>query len=97
MCLYPNTITSLRHEWEHPAFAETQSKQWLEWFADSLDLSVSTLLEAARNYVATGESLLGGSNLEGADIPDEFWDHFENVTRQKVPHEERGYFFTCSC
>jgi hypothetical protein len=38
LCLYPNTITSLRHEWVHPAFVEQASdaeasRKWLEDFA----------------------------------------------------------------
>lgn len=48
VCLYPNTVTSLRHEWTHPAFGPQGttkaseddvefSRQWLQRYAERMN------------------------------------------------------------
>ena len=110
MFLYPNTIASLRHEWEHPSFGAVVSKPvpangerkatsvgWLTRFADGLDLTYATLMDGAKEWVRDGEYLFGGSNLEGEQIPDEFWTHYEIVTGEIVDHDKKCNFFSCYC
>lgn len=66
--LYPRTITSLRHQWTHPAFAEGEAtasysppsqqvsaEQWMRDFADRVDLGYSTVLEAGHEAIRTGD------------------------------------------
>lgn len=96
--LYPNTITSLRHDWIHPAFEDKNpSVKWMEDFALEAGLSYSALIEAAKDYLATGEYLCDGGRWEGFYTPDEFWPHFEIVTATKLAPGQGGNFFTCSC
>lgn len=107
--LYPNTVTSLRHEWTHPAFGpapesgQSESERWLRSLADSVDIGYGRLMDGAAAWVESkktsdwGEYIIGGSEMEGATVPDEFWQHYENVTGKKVAEEHRGSFFSCSC
>jgi len=108
--LYPNTITSLRHEWTHPSFKEEQkdselstetvaaSELWLHNFAAQFaELSYSHLLQAAQNFLDYDDYMIDGGKWEGFSVPEEFWDHFENVTDQQVPAGKRHSFFSCSC
>jgi hypothetical protein len=39
MFVYPNTVTGMRHEWEHPAFMgnRTESERWLREFISKAD------------------------------------------------------------
>lgn len=102
LCLYPQTITSLRHDWTHPAFTPVESnmelsKAWLQDFADSLNLDYMELIEGTKRYLSTGEYIHGGGNLEGVDLPECYWDHFTTVTGIVVKSENRGYFFSCAC
>lgn len=110
MLLYPNTITGMRHEWEHPAFSPksdpsipapiSDSEQWIRDYADSYacdHLGYDDLMEAARNYVKHGEYLCHGGRFEGMGVSDEFWLHYERVTGEPVPESKRGSIFTCSC
>lgn len=104
MFLNPNTITSLRHEWTHPLFKETskedlieKSEAWIEDFAEEAGLTSNELLEAAENYIKFGEYLNEGPRFEGFYIPDEFWDHYEVITGDKISKRKRGSFFSCSC
>lgn len=97
--LYPGTITSLRHDWTHPAFAPrpaSGSETWIREFAEGLDLGYEEILEAARGYLKHGDYLCKGKELEGEYVPDEFWTHFEAVTGESAG-DDRGNFFTCSC
>lgn len=100
--LYPNTVTSLRHEWEHPAFYAkcddiAASKQWISDYAKSLQLDYDELMSGAKNWLRSGAYLIGDSNLDGAYVSDVFWDHFSIVTGQVVPINKRQNFFSCSC
>jgi hypothetical protein len=108
--LYPNTVTGMRHHWEHPAFVEQQqstlptsgkdlsvSEQWLRDYADSIDQSYESLMEVAAGYLSHSEYLCEGDRYEGVYTPDEFWTHYEAVTGTKVGDNERGSFFSCSC
>ena len=97
MLLFPNTITSLRHDWTHPAFAKklvnAASSEWLEKFADSIGYTYEELMEGARVYNRDGSCISSGSSEY--DVPDEFWDHFA-IIEGKIP-KSRGSFFSCAC
>lgn len=105
MVLYPNTITSLRHDWVHPAFEPpsitqeyVMSRLWLEDFAaDKGGLSYSELLEAAEKWVKNRIPTSDGGRFESCMVPDAFWYHYEQVTATKVPEDRRDSFFSCSC
>lgn len=106
--LYPGSITSLRHDWTHPAFEavlpkdRSESEQWLRGFAIDVEMSYELLIEAAKEYLDTGTG-----HCLGFDTPDrcwrdgeEFWRHFEIVTNQSVPAGTRSdscLFFRCAC
>ena len=103
MCLYPQTITGLRHDWTHPAYAfediNVSSRKWIEEFADKeLNHTYSRLMEAARRWVDYEDYTYDNSEVY-KDVPDhkwnEFWDHYESVTKSKVKNKDS--FFTCSC
>lgn len=75
VCLYPGTITSLRHEWTHPGFAmEGQvterelSKQWIDKFADDIGLSPSVVMEAGDAWVDEGRYTTVGENEAYKDV-----------------------------
>lgn len=100
MFLSPGSITSLRHDWTHPAFEPSpaqSSEQWIRDFAAGIPLDYEVVMDGARDYVACGEYLCFGGLLEGEYVPDEFWSHYERVTGETVPDDKRGSFFTCSC
>jgi hypothetical protein len=109
--LNPGSITSLRHEWTHPAFPlvdETlvrdainrlggDSQQWLSEFAKQGGVSYDELIEALEE----GESISFNNETtrdEAQSQPDEIWRHFEVVTGKQVSQEHRnGFFFSCGC
>ncbi len=105
ICLYPNTITSLKHYWEHPAFnfdnpepaMNSNSRDWITRFAERLGYDYEEMIHAAKNYIRDGRYFNGGSSFEGESVPDEFWDHFEKSTGIKVEDDNRNNFFSCAC
>ena len=106
LCLFPYSITSLRHVWTHPAFtnktdeeivigvkeSKAQSTAWLLKFCQNHGLELTRLLEE----LPSG-SVWAGSN-EGLWLSDpeqrELIHHFENLTGQRGPD---GVYFTCAC
>lgn len=62
--LYPNTVTSLRHVWAHPAFpdqiasVESQepravSERWIRAYAEEVGVSYRICMDAADDYLAS--------------------------------------------
>jgi len=113
LIIYPRTITSLRHVWEHPllpseatmtpqSLTETltekeKSKQWIEEFAAQVNLTYNILMEGANNWLEYQDYLCFGELLEGEYVPKEFWNHYAIVTETDIPDNKRESFFTCSC
>lgn len=112
--LFPRTITSLRHVWEHPDFpppGETDatepamhpSEKWIRDWCATIPLDYGIVMSGAAAWVRSkerdgcGEYLCFGGLLEGESVPDEFWQHYDAVTGNTTPHEQRGSFFTCAC
>lgn len=103
MFLFPNTITSLKHNWAHPAFVAKPadltgpSKAWIKDFADRICQSYSELMDAAALWVSDEEYTYDNSETykeHWNEFP-EFWRHYEVVTGTKV--RNKSEFFTCSC
>ena len=88
--LFPGTITSLRHEWEHPHFKNIKivnetdiSRSWLEKFAYDKGLTYEMLVE--NNFVGDDSSF-------NEDMSEEFKYHFRKVTGCiEMP------YFRCAC
>lgn len=112
MLLYPNTITALRHEWTHPAFAleiaataaRSSAEQWLRDFADRHDFTYSQVLQAGSEYVADGGYFVQrGAESARDEMYDpttrhRFWECFAAVTGTAISDEDReGTVFSCSC
>jgi hypothetical protein len=105
--MYPNTITSLRHEWVHPAFEpqtpietpQSKSRKWIEAFAAELDQTYNRLMEAAAYWIDTEEYTMDNSekykSMDAGAWPI-FWKHYEIATDTKVKNHT-AEFFTCSC
>lgn len=111
VCLFPNTVTSLRHQWTHPAFdadiTKSASEAWVRQFAEELDQTYSRLMDAAHTWyysVKDGERL-GEYTYDNSETYKSvekpkwplFWKHFEILTGHKVPDGQDESFFTCSC
>lgn len=90
--LYPQTVTSLRHEWEHPAFPKqadspdrSSSERWMRSFCDNEGLDYDEVLTRMdKDDVNSGDNQL--------DVTEEFRHHFLILTGRVC----EGYF-TCSC
>jgi hypothetical protein len=103
--LYPGSITSLRHDWTHPAFVQaeiitprmTHHESWVEDLADRIGTDYETLMAGADEWVKWREYLNLGSTLQGEYLPHEFWEHYEAIRSTEVPEELKENFFSCSC
>jgi hypothetical protein len=108
LVVYPRKITSLRHVWSHPDFAQEddraergapylESRAWLESYANQLGESYEALMGAAKSYEEDGDYWRGGpdSNNVGS-IPAAFWTHYSVVTGHKSKSTD-GNFLNCCC
>lgn len=87
MILYPNTVTGLRHEWDHPAFkssekSEHPSKKWIEELAESVGITYNRLMSSAEERIERGYEIVDDRVYDEfpGDKYDEFWVHYKNVT-----------------
>lgn len=105
--LFPNTITNLRHEWEHPAFAPEEpravsvSEVWMRtWAKEHLteDYYGGGGLgdeEAYLYALDAGKTHSIGCFESARDYIDaEWWAHWEAITGLKG---DRSTYFRCSC
>lgn len=104
--LFPNTVTSLRHEWTHPAFtalapdAKAAAEKWLREYAvamncyDDPDKAFHRLIDGLRNkeLFAHGSDL---HSLDELDDADELRRHAEEYLG--VPVNWGDFSFSCSC
>jgi hypothetical protein len=95
--LFPNTITSLRHNWTHPAFPQetsvvcshaVESEVWLREFAAEQGISYEYLMRE----IPTGSVCTGNTDVYGVDA-DEVLRHFKNVTGVEMG----SIYFRCAC
>jgi hypothetical protein len=108
MFLYPNTVTSLRHHWTHPAFTAQEgvdprmshSEIWLRAYAMNLkpyetpDEAYRNLIEELRNNELSGH----GTDLHSlSDVDDrhELEQHAAIVLG--APIDLSKFSFSCSC
>lgn len=107
--LYPNTVTGMRHHWEHPAFPGSMptsgkdrsvSEQWIRDFAEKIGQTYDGLMDAAQWWHEEREYTNCGQNEGYKDGSEsewrEFWMHWQQVTGV-VPSDTSGWFFSCSC
>jgi hypothetical protein len=111
--LYPNTITGLRHEWDHPAFSSSfretilmpEAERWLRQFADRWNFDYQNMIDAATN--PDGEEWGAYITARGIDLHsrgelgedhDLFWKHLETMTGKTFNEEHREKVgWSCSC
>ena len=106
MFLYPGTITSLRHDWTHPAFGGPQptdkafSERWLREYAerqnsyDDPEVGFQRLLEGlrSRSLYARGSDLHGLYDLDNSDELKRHAECYLGITIDWGQFE-----FSCSC
>lgn len=104
LLLYPQTITSLRHEWVHPAFPNTEpaSKETpqkvIQRFAGRCDLSYLEMLEIGRGYLINGDSYYD-NDLNALHSSDD-WNEFYNAVAELeglTPVTDHYPPFSCAC
>ncbi len=108
--LYPRTVTSLRHVWSHPAFADEKpasksdtsaSEKWLMDYAmrlnnyDEPDEAYRHLLDGLRSGKLRVHGMSSVYCLNDLDDADELRQHAEAVLGIRIDWD--NYTFSCSC
>jgi hypothetical protein len=111
LVVYPRQITSLRHVWSHPDFPEAnlepqlsteekkkESELWLRDYCENFEGAPTyyNILAAVEDGYGIRDDYFhfNGQDASGM-IPDEFWDHIENIVGR--PMVDRPTHFSCSC
>ena len=97
LLLYPGSITSLRHDWTHPALEMSESEKWLRDFARDNEIDYDTLVDEASN----GKTVCFGSTSGPERVRDErweFWGHMAAVTGLEFDEDHiNNAYFRCAC
>lgn len=90
------------------SFSKEESEEWLETFCRTSNCpDLDTVMSAIKGTLSSRDEDYGYSSMYDEEylmffgwdasgaIPNEFWDHVENVLGEKVPY--RSQYFSCSC
>jgi hypothetical protein len=99
--LFQGSVTTLRHEWTHPAFPSigrppTSARERMERFAWLCRQGYDELIEATGAFLASGDSIHAGDN-EGIQAYPEFWQDYMELTGTQVKPDQEGPWFWCAC
>lgn len=98
LCIYPNSITGLRHHWSTPSLDHTNEIEWITTFAAKWKYSFTEFMNAAREFITHGTYL--DDKWEQLEIPDEdwdiFWTYFRTVTGLSLENKEKGFVTCCA-
>lgn len=106
LCLYPRSVTGLRHQYAHPVLdgdSASISKDWISKWAAANGILYGDLMYHAKLWVESYDGQYGnaywveGGRFEGQRLPAEFWDHYDRVTETRTPEKARSSFFSCAC
>lgn len=109
MFLYPNTITSLRHDWTHPAFCDlntSEAESYLRNFAERANIGYQFMLDTMAMYLRDGKAWIQYGSEAARDAyenidKDELWKNFNIVTGINTEARHNKDFdispFCCSC
>lgn len=109
MFLYPQTVTGMRHEWQHPEFpinfpaCDNESKRSLEAMAERCGCSLERLLERLDLYAegscGPDDSIQEKLNRFGDEIAvRDMWANYERCRMTKVDESiKTDTYFRCAC
>lgn len=99
--LFPNTVTGMRHEWQHPAFVEfregaSASWEWMRelaksemtgWGEDRRYFTAEELIQIGKDYLSgEGTFCQQGSDSLSTELDSRsYWAHFQAITGIIVP------------
>lgn len=102
LCLYPKTVSGLRHDWSHPSFQERSgdsdaAQTWITTFAAQWKYSFDEFMTGAREYLQKDYEL--DDNWAQLDVPDEdwntFWQHFHTLTGLSINDKDKAFVTCC--
>ena len=106
--LYPQTITSLRHQWSHPSFPTEEnritneeiknlSEQWLRMYINGYSGNYEDVMKAIEEKDSACFSCdLDYEHFSNKDS--DFWKHVEIVLGKKLSDEHKdAVSFRCAC
>jgi len=99
--LYPETVTSLRHEWSHPILISDhmEDEKWLRDFCSEYEIELDKLIRGAvSGEGADFRSEAGKDYMSDPHNAAEVWLRIERLTGEHFSQEHReSTFFGCGC
>ena len=110
MFMYWNSIQNLRHEWDHPAFKTTfespkpqvssernAAEVAIKSVASQCDVTVKELMEAARDFIDSGDTTERKDSEHEYVSWADFWKNYKIVTLCEIEDKYSDPFYTPCC